>query len=95
MSAVLEGLDGRLDRSWSSGEPFDHSSGKERCGLLNVNSRTLDDVDCELGGTPTRFYRFVCERTMEQHLKVRHNQLCLRISSKNTRESRFNQVLKP
>lgn len=57
--------------SWSSGEPFDHANGKERCGLLNVNRKTLDDVDCDLGGTPIRFYRFVCERTFEQHLKVR------------------------
>ncbi|CAD5227194.1 unnamed protein product [Bursaphelenchus xylophilus] len=55
--------------SWASGEPFDHANGKERCGLLNINSKTLDDVDCELGGSPLRFYRFICERTFNQHLK--------------------------
>ncbi|CAD5221321.1 unnamed protein product [Bursaphelenchus okinawaensis] len=55
--------------SWVSGEPFDHSNGRERCGLLNINTKTLDDVDCELGGNPVRFYRFICQRTLSQHIK--------------------------
>ncbi|KAI6187360.1 C-type lectin domain-containing protein [Aphelenchoides besseyi] len=54
---------------WNAGEPFDHAEGRERCALLNVNTRTLDDVDCSLSGSPSNFYRFVCERTHEKHLK--------------------------
>jgi hypothetical protein len=55
---------------WTNGEPFDHANGRERCALLNVNRKTLDDVDCDLSGSPLNFYRFVCERTLEKHLKV-------------------------
>uniref|UniRef100_A0A915CQ31 C-type lectin domain-containing protein n=1 Tax=Ditylenchus dipsaci TaxID=166011 RepID=A0A915CQ31_9BILA len=54
---------------WTSGEPFDHSLGKERCALLNVNERRIDDVDCDLGGGPMHFYRYVCERTHDNHIK--------------------------
>ncbi|KAE9420160.1 hypothetical protein Angca_008918, partial [Angiostrongylus cantonensis] len=51
---------------WISGEPFDHSvDGKERCGLLRVHSRLLDDVDCELVSRSR--VRFICERDSEIH----------------------------
>ncbi|VDM60835.1 unnamed protein product, partial [Angiostrongylus costaricensis] len=51
---------------WISGEPFDHSvDGKERCGLLRVHSRLLDDVDCELASRSR--VRFICERDSEIH----------------------------
>lgn len=56
--------------SWSVGEPFDHAGGRERCALLNINRRTIEDVDCDLNGSPLNFYRFVCERQHSQHLKV-------------------------
>ncbi|KAI1700547.1 lectin c-type domain-containing protein [Ditylenchus destructor] len=54
---------------WTSGEPFDHAHGKERCAILNVNERRVDDVDCDLPGGPMHLFRFICERTHENHLK--------------------------
>lgn len=57
-------------RQWTSGEPFDHAHGKERCAILQINQHKLDDVDCDLNGNNMHFYRFVCERTYENHLKV-------------------------
>ncbi|KJH52711.1 lectin C-type domain protein [Dictyocaulus viviparus] len=51
---------------WMSGEPFDHSvDGRERCGLLRVHSRLLDDVDCEETSRP--HVRFICERSDDVH----------------------------
>ena len=56
--------------SWISGEPFDHAEGRERCALLRVNEESIDDVDCDLPGTMDTMYRFVCERTHDEHVKV-------------------------
>ncbi|KAJ1357735.1 hypothetical protein KIN20_015938 [Parelaphostrongylus tenuis] len=54
--------------SWIFGEPSDHSAdGKERCALLRVHSRLLDDVDCELASRSR--VRFICERDSELHKK--------------------------
>jgi hypothetical protein len=58
-------------RKWSPGEPFDHAGGRERCAILNINRKTLEDVDCDLGGNPLNFYRFICERTHLHHIKVK------------------------
>uniref|UniRef100_A0A914Z4Q7 C-type lectin domain-containing protein n=1 Tax=Panagrolaimus superbus TaxID=310955 RepID=A0A914Z4Q7_9BILA len=55
--------------SWVTGEPFDHADGHERCALLRVNEKSIDDVDCDLPGSMTMMYRFVCERTHEEHVK--------------------------
>ncbi|EGT36317.1 CBN-CLEC-180 protein [Caenorhabditis brenneri] len=53
---------------WSSGEPYDHSmEGRERCGLLNVEKRLLDDVDCESTIPDHRAQRYICQRTSENH----------------------------
>lgn len=53
---------------WSSGEPYDHSmEGRERCGLLNVEKRLLDDVDCESTSPDHRAQRYICQRTNENH----------------------------
>jgi hypothetical protein len=54
---------------WTIGEPFDHAEGRERCGLLNINRRTIEDVDCDLSGSALNFYRFICQRQHLQHLK--------------------------
>lgn len=51
------------------GEPFDHAGGRERCAILNVNKKTIEDVDCDLSGNAFNFYRFICERTHLHHLK--------------------------
>ncbi|WKY06389.1 hypothetical protein Q1695_006521 [Nippostrongylus brasiliensis] len=56
--------------SWMSGEPFDHTTdGLERCALLRVHARLLDDVDCEASARNSAPVRFVCERTAEGHKK--------------------------
>uniref|UniRef100_A0A1I7V0L0 C-type lectin domain-containing protein n=1 Tax=Caenorhabditis tropicalis TaxID=1561998 RepID=A0A1I7V0L0_9PELO len=53
---------------WSSGEPYDHSmEGRERCGLLNVEKRLLDDVDCESANPNHHAQRYICQRTSENH----------------------------
>ncbi|CCD70434.1 C-type lectin domain-containing protein 180 [Caenorhabditis elegans] len=53
---------------WSSGEPYDHSmEGRERCGLLNVEKRVLDDVDCESTSPDHHAQRYICQRTSENH----------------------------
>ncbi|KAF1757520.1 hypothetical protein GCK72_013976 [Caenorhabditis remanei] len=53
---------------WSSGEPYDHSmEGRERCGLLNVEKRVLDDVDCESTSPDHHAQRYICQRTSESH----------------------------
>jgi len=54
------------------GEPFDHAKGKERCALLNINERRLDDVDCDLGSGAGFNYRFVCQRSHEKHIEVKY-----------------------
>lgn len=55
-----------------SGEPFDHSAdGLERCALLRVHARLLDDVDCEASFRNQMPVRFICERTGATHKKVR------------------------
>uniref|UniRef100_A0A915M759 C-type lectin domain-containing protein n=1 Tax=Meloidogyne javanica TaxID=6303 RepID=A0A915M759_MELJA len=54
---------------WTMGEPFDHAKGKERCALLNINERRLDDVDCDLGSGAGFNYRFVCQRSHEKHIE--------------------------
>ncbi|KAL7072648.1 hypothetical protein ACQ4LE_007991, partial [Meloidogyne hapla] len=54
---------------WTMGEPFDHAKGKERCALLNINERRLDDVDCDLGASSGFNYRFVCQRSHEKHIE--------------------------
>ncbi|KAF7640507.1 C-type lectin domain-containing protein [Meloidogyne graminicola] len=54
---------------WTMGEPFDHAKGKERCALLNINERRLDDVDCDLGASPGFNYRFVCQSSHEKHIE--------------------------
>ncbi|KHJ84513.1 hypothetical protein OESDEN_15770, partial [Oesophagostomum dentatum] len=61
--------------SWISGEPFDHSAdGRERCAILRVHARVLDDVDCEAApGTNVRM-RFVCEREQDVHKKQQKSQ---------------------
>uniref|UniRef100_A0A915MFT8 C-type lectin domain-containing protein n=2 Tax=Meloidogyne javanica TaxID=6303 RepID=A0A915MFT8_MELJA len=56
---------------WTMGEPFDHAKGKERCALLNINERRLDDVDCDLGSGAGFNYRFVCQRSHEKHIEVK------------------------
>lgn len=67
--------DKKLDTSyiqWVTGEPFDHADGRERCAVLRINQKNIDDVDCDLSGSMTKMYRFVCERSHEDHVKVRH-----------------------
>ncbi|PIO68207.1 hypothetical protein TELCIR_10018 [Teladorsagia circumcincta] len=57
-----------LDRSWMSGEPFDHTTdGRERCALLRVHARVLDDVDCEASPRNQMPVRFICERSDVRH----------------------------
>ncbi|XGW27957.1 hypothetical protein V3C99_008058 [Haemonchus contortus] len=54
--------------SWMSGEPFDHSTdGLERCALLRVHARVLDDVDCEATTRNQMPVRFICERSSKRH----------------------------
>uniref|UniRef100_A0A7E4URY8 C-type lectin domain-containing protein n=1 Tax=Panagrellus redivivus TaxID=6233 RepID=A0A7E4URY8_PANRE len=55
--------------AWISGEPFDHANGHERCAVLRVNAAALDDVDCDLPGSETKMYRFICQRSHEAHVK--------------------------
>jgi len=62
---------GIKSRKWTMGEPFDHAKGKERCALLNINERRLDDVDCDLGSGAGFNYRFVCQRSHEKHIEVK------------------------
>lgn len=45
--------------------------GRERCGLLNVEKRLLDDVDCESTDTDHHAQRYICQRTSENHKQVR------------------------
>ncbi|KAK6056017.1 lectin C-type domain protein, partial [Cooperia oncophora] len=53
---------------WMSGEPFDHSAdGLERCALLRVHARVLDDVDCEATPRNQMPVRFICERSGARH----------------------------
>ena len=56
---------------WISGEPFDHTEGRERCAVLRVSERKIDDIDCDLSASMSKMYRFICERTHEEHVKVR------------------------
>uniref|UniRef100_A0A1I7XSY0 C-type lectin domain-containing protein n=1 Tax=Heterorhabditis bacteriophora TaxID=37862 RepID=A0A1I7XSY0_HETBA len=65
-------LDGRKDEQkivgWTSGEPFDHSTdGRERCALLRIHERKLDDVDCDENAHAHHKLRFVCERSYSGH----------------------------
>ncbi|PIO65897.1 lectin C-type domain protein [Teladorsagia circumcincta] len=54
--------------SWMSGEPFDHTTdGLERCALLRVHARVLDDVDCEASPRNQMPVRFICERSDARH----------------------------
>ncbi|PIO64990.1 hypothetical protein TELCIR_13360, partial [Teladorsagia circumcincta] len=54
--------------SWMSGEPFDHTTdGRERCALLRVHARVLDDVDCEASPRNQMPVRFICERSDVRH----------------------------
>uniref|UniRef100_A0A7I4YLZ4 C-type lectin domain-containing protein n=1 Tax=Haemonchus contortus TaxID=6289 RepID=A0A7I4YLZ4_HAECO len=54
--------------SWMSGEPFDHSTdGLERCALLRIHARVLDDVDCEATTRNQMPVRFICERSSKRH----------------------------
>lgn len=55
---------------WVTGEPFDHTDGRERCSILRVNEKKLDDIDCDLGGSSTKMFRFICQRTNEEHIEV-------------------------
>jgi hypothetical protein len=57
-------------RPWIHGEPYDHTDGRERCALLGVNMRRLDDIDCDLPASEVRLFRFICERSNYLHLKV-------------------------
>ncbi|CAD6192896.1 unnamed protein product [Caenorhabditis auriculariae] len=53
--------------SWAAGEPFDHSNnGRERCGLLNIEARRLDDVDCE-ASDDSAAQRYICQRNSDAH----------------------------
>uniref|UniRef100_A0A914C1T7 C-type lectin domain-containing protein n=1 Tax=Acrobeloides nanus TaxID=290746 RepID=A0A914C1T7_9BILA len=54
---------------WIHGEPYDHTDGRERCALLGVNMRRLDDIDCDLPASEVRLFRFICERSNYLHLK--------------------------
>ncbi|PIC34084.1 hypothetical protein B9Z55_013843 [Caenorhabditis nigoni] len=64
----LDGNEINKTLSWNSGEPYDHSmEGRERCGLLNVEKRLLDDVDCESTSPDHRAQRYICQRTSENH----------------------------
>uniref|UniRef100_A0AC34QHL4 C-type lectin domain-containing protein n=1 Tax=Panagrolaimus sp. JU765 TaxID=591449 RepID=A0AC34QHL4_9BILA len=54
---------------WVTGEPFDHTDGRERCSILRVNEKKLDDIDCDLGGSSTKMFRFICQRTNEEHIE--------------------------
>ncbi|KAK6042904.1 phage minor structural protein, partial [Cooperia oncophora] len=48
--------------------PFDHSAdGLERCALLRVHARVLDDVDCEATPRNQMPVRFICERSGARH----------------------------
>ncbi|CAI5448461.1 unnamed protein product [Caenorhabditis angaria] len=54
---------------WTTGEPYDHSSeGKEKCALLNIEQRKLDDVDCEATSDDHRAVRYICERSSQKHV---------------------------
>ncbi|UMM28361.1 hypothetical protein L5515_011241 [Caenorhabditis briggsae] len=64
----LDGNEINKTLSWNSGEPYDHSmEGRERCGLLNVEKRLLDDVDCESTSPDHHAQRYICQRTSENH----------------------------
>ncbi|CAI2351566.1 unnamed protein product [Caenorhabditis sp. 36 PRJEB53466] len=64
----LDGKEINTTLQWSSGEPYDHSmEGRERCGLLNVEKRQLDDVDCESTPSDHHALRYICQRTSENH----------------------------
>uniref|UniRef100_A0A1I7ZAV7 C-type lectin domain-containing protein n=1 Tax=Steinernema glaseri TaxID=37863 RepID=A0A1I7ZAV7_9BILA len=52
---------------WKSGEPFDHLNGRERCAIISLPSKKLDDIDCDAAGSPMNMFRFVCERTNVIH----------------------------
>ncbi|ETN81805.1 lectin C-type domain protein [Necator americanus] len=61
--------------AWMSGEPFDHSAdGRERCAVLRVHARVLDDVDCESVPNPNVHMRFVCERDQLIHKQQQKSQ---------------------
>ncbi|RCN32139.1 lectin C-type domain protein, partial [Ancylostoma caninum] len=61
--------------SWLSGEPFDHSAdGRERCAILRVHARVLDDIDCEAAPSPNVHMRFVCERDQQIHKQQQKSQ---------------------
>ncbi|VDL80410.1 unnamed protein product, partial [Nippostrongylus brasiliensis] len=69
-SVILSSINQISFSSWMSGEPFDHTTdGLERCALLRVHARLLDDVDCEASARNSAPVRFVCERTAEGHKK--------------------------
>ncbi|VDM81417.1 unnamed protein product, partial [Strongylus vulgaris] len=58
-----------------SGEPFDHSSdGRERCGILRVHARVLDDIDCEAAPNSNIHMRFICEREQNVHKEQQKSQ---------------------
>ncbi|CAJ0601819.1 unnamed protein product [Cylicocyclus nassatus] len=60
---------------WMSGEPFDHSlDGRERCGILRVHARLLDDIDCEAAPSPNVRMRFICEREQNVHKEQQKSQ---------------------
>ncbi|KAL6740315.1 hypothetical protein Aduo_013682 [Ancylostoma duodenale] len=60
---------------WLSGEPFDHSAdGRERCAILRVHARVLDDIDCEAAPSPNVHMRFVCERDQQIHKQQQKSQ---------------------
>ncbi|EYC46051.1 hypothetical protein Y032_0410g952 [Ancylostoma ceylanicum] len=60
---------------WLSGEPFDHSAdGRERCAIMRVHARVLDDIDCEAAPSPNVHMRFVCERDQSIHKQQQKSQ---------------------